>query len=61
VISSADARWVITDQRGAILARGPLPKRHRQPEGLAISQAGLVYLSDEGGNGLGSVTVYACR
>ena len=61
IVSSADSRVVVADRSGAVLASAAIPKSHKQPEGLVITEAGVVYLSDEGGKGLGSVSVYECR
>ena len=45
---------------GRVIGRGPLGKHHRQAEGVAIAKDGTIYVSDEGGQSAGSVTVYAC-
>ena len=45
---------------GKLLAAASLmPARHRQPEGLTLS-ADRLFISDEGGPGEGTITVYGC-
>lgn len=60
LISSADHGYVVLDPAGRVTASGPLPGRHRQPEGLAILPDGRMFISDEGGRGPGTITLYAC-
>ncbi len=61
MLASADHAVATVDRSGRVLATGLLGGRHLQPEGLALGSDGSVYVSDEGGKGPGTVTVYACR
>ncbi len=61
MVASADQAVATVDRGGRVLATGKLGGRHPQPEGLALSPDGSVYVADEGGKGSGTVTVYACR
>jgi hypothetical protein len=61
LLASADQAFAIVDGSGRVLERGPLDKRHRQAEGLAIGPNGQVLISDEGAKGPGTITTYACR
>lgn len=45
---------------GKLLGRGSLGKHHRQPEAMAIGADGTVWVGDEGGQGAGQLSVYAC-
>lgn len=45
---------------GAVTTAARLPGRHPQPEGIVVTPAGDLILSDEGLEGPGTVTVYAC-
>jgi uncharacterized protein YjiK len=45
---------------GRLLGRGRLGKQHSQAEGVAIAPDGTIYLSDEGVQSAGTVSVYAC-
>ena len=38
-----------------------LPRRHAQPEGLALAANGDIFVSDEGGNGAGTLAIYRCH
>jgi hypothetical protein len=40
-----------------VLAR-PLPPDHVQAEGVSITRDSILILSDEGGNDLGTITLY---
>ncbi|MEZ4587286.1 MAG: SdiA-regulated domain-containing protein [Gemmatimonadales bacterium] len=61
VVAAADDAIAEMGPTGEAPRARELPKRHRQAEGIAIDKAGRLILSDEGGRGHGSVTVYACR
>jgi len=61
VVAAADDAIAELGPNGESPRARELPKRHRQAEGVAIDKAGRLILSDEGGRGHGSVTVYACR
>jgi uncharacterized protein YjiK len=61
VLASVDGRYAVIDSAGTVLGAADLGRGHPQPEGLAIDRAGMVYVADEGGRGLGTVTIYACR
>ncbi len=61
MLASADKAVAAVDRSGRVIATAPLGRHHRQPEGLALGADGSVYVSDEGGHGAGTVTVYACR
>ncbi len=61
MLASADHAMATVDRSGRVIATGLLGGRHPQPEGLALGADGSVYVSDEGGKGPGTVTVYACR
>ena len=47
----------ITPAGDVVVAR-MLPKRHPQPEGVAVTADGLLLVADEGAKGRGSLTVY---
>jgi hypothetical protein len=61
LLASADQAFAVVDGTGRVVETGPLDKRHRQPEGLAIGPNGQVLISDEGAKGPGTITTYACR
>ncbi|MEZ4455100.1 MAG: SdiA-regulated domain-containing protein [Gemmatimonadales bacterium] len=61
VLASADQAMAVVTATGEVLATAELRGRHRQPEGLAIAPDGRIFVSDEGGRGRGTVTVYDCR
>ena len=61
MLASAEKAVALVDRSGRVIATAPLGRHHHQPEGLAIGTDGFVYVSDEGGHGVGTVTVYACR
>ncbi|MCZ6888571.1 MAG: SdiA-regulated domain-containing protein [Gammaproteobacteria bacterium] len=60
LIVAADRREIVTiDEPGRVIATQKLKKsRHRQPEGIAISESGKLFIADEGGKGKGRLTVY---
>lgn len=57
VASLQQALLSITPAGTLVFAR-KLPPGHTQPEGVAITKDGLLLVSDEGGRGLGTITVY---
>ena len=61
MLASAEKSVAAVDRSGRVLATAPLGKHHHHPEGLALGADGSAYVSDEGGRGPGTVTVYACR
>jgi uncharacterized protein YjiK len=61
VISSADHAFAVLDRMGRVESSGPLGRHHPQAEGVAIAKDGTLFVSDEGGKGLGTIAVYACH
>lgn len=61
LLSSLDQTVAIADPSGRLSTAARLARRHRQPEGLAISPTGDVFIADEGGKDLSVITRYACR
>jgi uncharacterized protein YjiK len=61
VLVAARERLLIEiDMEGHVLWVAHLShKHHRQPEGIAFGTDGRLYISDEGGNGRGTLTWYA--
>lgn len=57
VASQERALFSITPQGHVVFAR-TLPPEHKQAEGVAITRDSLLVVSDEGGDGLGTITVY---
>lgn len=48
------------DPAGRVHAVLPLPRGHRQAEGIVLTSDGALLIADEGGRRAGTVTVYAC-
>ena len=61
VLSSSPPALLEFDGTGAPLGYARLASRHAQPEGLAIAANGDLFISDEGGHGKGTLSVYRCR
>lgn len=61
LLSASPPALLEFDAAGATRGYSRLGARHAQPEGLAIAPNGDLYVSDEGGNGPGSLSVYRCR
>ena len=61
VLSSGPAALIELDRQGKMLDAATLPKRHSQAEGLTFTSDLTMLISDEGGKGLGTLTLYAAR
>ena len=61
VLSSGPPALLEVDGAGIPTGGTRLSGRHPQPEGLAITENGDVYISDEGGTGPGTLSVYRCH
>lgn len=61
LLSSSPPALVEVGANGTVLGYARLGARHAQAEGLAIATNGDVYVSDEGGNGLATLSIYRCR
>lgn len=59
-LSAQGNHWVEFTVDGKLVGRGNLGKHHRQPEAMAIGADGSVWIGDEGGQGAGQLSVYAC-
>jgi hypothetical protein len=62
LVSGPEHAYAEIDTTGKVLAGGRLhPKRHRQPEGLAIAPDLTLLISDEAAGGKATITGYASR
>jgi hypothetical protein len=61
VLSSSPPALIEFDGAGAAHGYARVASRHAQPEGLAIAASGDLFISDEGGNGKGTLSIYRCR
>lgn len=61
VLSASPPALLELDPSGAPSGYARLASRHAQAEGLAIAPNGDLYVSDEGGNGAGLLSLYRCR
>jgi len=61
ILSSGPAALLEIDGNGVPQGELRLPRRHAQPEGLAIAANGDIFISDEGGNGGGTLAIYRCH
>ena len=61
LLSSIPPALVEVGATGTVLGYASLGARHAQAEGLAIATNGDLYVSDEGGNGLATLSIYRCR
>ena len=58
LVASLQQALVSITPAGTVVFARKLPPVHTQPEGVAITKDGLLLVSDEGGRGLGTITVY---
>ena len=60
IIASRQRALIELDREGNFVdaTRMQLAKRHRQPEGIAISGTGKLFIADEGGRARARLTVY---
>jgi uncharacterized protein YjiK len=58
LVASLEKALISITPAGALVFARPLPASHPQPEGVAITKDGILMVSDEGGTGLGSITLY---
>jgi uncharacterized protein YjiK len=58
LVASLQQALVAITPAGTLVFARKLPAGHAQPEGVAITKDGLLVVSDEGGRGLGIITVY---
>lgn len=61
LLSSNPPALLELDSAGTPRGYQRLGPRHTQAEGLAIAPNGDLFISDEGGNGLATLSVYRCR
>jgi hypothetical protein len=61
VIASQERALLEITPTGRVVRSASLPRRHRQPEGLAITRDGLLVISDEARQGAASITLYRWR
>jgi uncharacterized protein YjiK len=61
LLSASPPALLELDAAGTPRGYARLTPRHAQPEGLAIAPNGDLYISDEGANGPGLLSVYRCR
>jgi hypothetical protein len=62
LVTARDPRLLEITPAGALVGIRPLrPRFHHQTEGLAIAPGGRLYLSDEGGHGRATLSLYRCR
>ena len=61
VLSSSPPALLELDAIGAARGYARLSNRHTQPEGLAISASGDLYVSDEGAGGRATLSLYRCH
>ena len=61
LLSSSPPALMELDGSGAPVGWQQLSPRHAQPEGLAISPRGDLFISDEGGAGAATLSVYRCH
>ena len=58
LVASLEQALVSITPAGTLVFARKLPPAHPQAEGVAITKDGLLFVSDEGGRGLGTITVY---
>lgn len=58
IVASLQKALLSITPAGALVFFRPLPESHPQPEGVAITKDGILLVSDEGGQGLGMITLY---
>ncbi len=61
VIASQEKAFLEITPAGAVVRTESLPDRHKQPEGVAITDDGLLVISDEARKGHASITLYRWR
>jgi hypothetical protein len=61
LLSASPPALIELDATGTPRGYARLTSRHAQAEGLAIAPNGDLYVSDEGGNGPGLLSLYRCR
>ena len=58
IVASLEKALISITPAGALVFVRPLPASHPQPEGVAITNDGILLVSDEGGQGSGIITLY---
>lgn len=58
LVASPERALIEVTPQGGVVSAGPLPSRHRQPEGVAITKDGILIVSDEGGHQRAAITLY---
>jgi len=58
VITAQEKALIVLTPGGEVLRSGALPERPRQPEGVAISTDGILYISDEGSAQPATISLY---
>ncbi|HEV8598683.1 MAG TPA: SdiA-regulated domain-containing protein [Gemmatimonadales bacterium] len=58
LVASPEKALVELTPQGEVVSAGPLPGRHTQPEGLAITKDGILIVGDEGRQQRGAITLY---
>jgi hypothetical protein len=61
LVASPEKAMVELTPQGEVISAGPVPGRHNQPEGLAITKEGILIVGDEGGHRRGTITLYRRR
>jgi uncharacterized protein YjiK len=58
LVASREKALVAVTPAGVLVFARPLPAGHPQPEGVAITTDSILMVSDEGGQGPGTITLY---
>ena len=58
LVASPEKALVELTPQGDVVSAGPLPGRHAQPEGVAVTKDGILIVSDEAGKGRAAITLY---
>jgi len=58
LVASKENALVEITPSGDVLRSRPLPGKHRQPEGVAITSEGILIIGDEGANRSATITLY---
>jgi uncharacterized protein YjiK len=61
LISHLELGLVEITPAGQVVRSGPLPGKHHQPEGVAITRDGMLIVSDEGSKKPAAITLYRWR
>ena len=63
LVAAAQKALIELDQNGVLInvMRIPLHDQHRQPEGIALSSKGILFIADEGGKHKARLSMYSIR